>query len=71
MFEGFCDKMPETVSVIKAGRAAREEHGELYGGQVIKLTEEQLKALNNGSQLAIAVMDEYVLFISGPAAKEE
>ena len=51
------------VTVIEAGPQAREAHGELWGGQLVTLTPEQIEALKNGKQLAVTVMDEYVLFL--------
>lgn len=60
----------DDVTVIEAGQAAREEHGEAYGGQLVKLTTEELDALQKGKQLAINIMSgEYVLFLEGPAAR--
>lgn len=58
------------VTVIEAGQPAREAHGEAWGGQLVKLTPGQVEALRNGKQLAINVMDEYVLFLEGPMADD-
>lgn len=56
------------VTVIEAGGQAREAHGELWGGQLVKLTPGQVDVLRNGKQLASIIMDEYVLFLEGPMA---
>lgn len=60
----------DPITILDAGREAREEYGEAYGAQIERLTAEQLNALHSGKQLAISVMGEYVLFLEGPATRE-
>ena len=44
--------------------------GELWGNQMVRLTTEQLRALGDGRQLAIQILDEYLLFLEGPGEAE-
>ena len=55
------------VTILPAGRRAREEHGEAFGAQFVRLTAPELRALENGGQLAISIMSgEYVLSLESP-----
>lgn len=56
----------DAVSFLPPGAEARKRHGLGYGSQLVRLTPRQLEALRDGGQLAVSVMDEYVLFLEGP-----
>lgn len=56
----------DAVSILPPSAEARKRHGKGYGGQLVRLTPRQLLALRDGKQLAISVIDEYILFLEGP-----
>lgn len=51
------------VQITPAGEVARIKHGYRYGAQTVALTPEHINALIKGNQLAINILDEYVLFL--------
>ena len=63
--EEFARSTIPTVTVIDAGKDARNRFGHQYGSQCLSLSREQIKALTEGKQLAIDIMEgEYVLFVT-------
>lgn len=56
----------EAVAILPQGENARKQYGMGYGSQLVQLNPWQVGALRAGKQLAIRVMDEYVVFLQGP-----
>lgn len=57
------------MTILDAGLTTRKEYGEAYGAVEKRLTVEHLNALHSSKQLAIPIMDEYILFLEGPAVR--
>ena len=65
--EEFAFSNSPKATVLPAGKAERDAYGHRYGRQTLFLTSQQLAALEQGSQIAVEIMDgEYILFLSGP-----
>lgn len=58
-----CERFPIGATVIPGGSEGRASFGFKYGGWRLVLTEDLLRALKTGEQLAVDVNDEYVVFI--------
>ena len=64
MDQEFARDCVPTVTVIGAGESERNEFGHQWGSQCLALNAEHIKALQEGMQLAIDIMEgEYVRFV--------
>ena len=55
--------------IIENTKRGRDSFGYLYGSETFVITEDDIKALMNGKQIASTINEEYTIFIELERAK--